>query len=39
MKSMKKNRNILENANARYIGPLSLKDSVSNIPAGNKVSD
>lgn len=39
MKSMKKNQNILENANARYIGPLSLKDSVSNIPAGDKVSD
>ena len=36
---MKKNQNILENANARYIGPLSLKDSVSNIPAGDKVSD
>jgi hypothetical protein len=39
MKSMKKNQNLLENANARYIGPLSLKDSVSNIPAGDKVSD
>ena len=41
MKSMKKNQNILENgnANARYIGPLSLKDSVSNIPAGDKGSD
>ena len=39
MKSMKKNKNLLENANARYIGPLSLKYSVSIIPAGDKVSN
>ena len=29
MKTMKKNQNLLENANARYVGPLSLKDSPS----------
>jgi hypothetical protein len=29
MKTMKKNQNLLENANARYVDPLSLKDSPS----------